>query len=144
MTGIHDVAWTGRTATALRKATRTSIEGFAHLVGVAPRTVANWGANPDTVPRVSVQALLDKVLHNATPIVQGRFALHAGIELAPLHLDDTERREVVSALDDLWARLANLEAVLAVRNEMSDRLHMLAGRLTEIERTMPFAVPEAV
>lgn len=65
--------WTGRTATALRKALRMTVEGFAARLQVAPRTVANWSANPDMVPRGSVQAALDDALHRAPANVRARF-----------------------------------------------------------------------
>lgn len=66
--------WTGRTATALRKALRMTVDRFAGRLGVAPRTVANWAAQPEMVPRVSVQDALDDLLGQATPTVRERFA----------------------------------------------------------------------
>lgn len=65
--------WTGHTATALRKALRMTVDRFAATLSVAPRTVANWAANPDTVPRVAVQDALDDMLGRATPPVRDRF-----------------------------------------------------------------------
>lgn len=115
MSGIYNVEWTGREATALRRATRTSIDGFAALVGVSPRTVANWAARPNMVPRVSVQALLDKALHNAGLIEQGRFAEDAGVDLPPVELTEEKRAEVVAVLDQIWAQL----------DAIADNLHQM-------------------
>lgn len=66
--------WTGRTATALRKALRMTVDRFAGRLGVAPRTVANWAAQPDVVPRISVQDALDDLLGSANPATRERFA----------------------------------------------------------------------
>lgn len=65
--------WTGRTATALRKALRLTHERFAARLAVAPRTVVNWAANPETVPRASIQDALDELLNRAAPGVRIRF-----------------------------------------------------------------------
>ena len=75
--------WTGRTATALRKALRMTVDRFASALRVAPRTVANWAASPDTIPRVAVQDALDELLGRAAPAVRSRFQeLAAGQETA--------------------------------------------------------------
>lgn len=65
--------WTGRDATALRKALRMTIDGFAARLGVAPRTVANWASNPDMVPRLTIQESLDELLNRAAPTLRERF-----------------------------------------------------------------------
>lgn len=66
--------WTGRDTIALRKALRLTTDGLASRLQVAPRTVANWSANPDMVPRVGIQDALDELLNRATPQAQARFA----------------------------------------------------------------------
>jgi hypothetical protein len=67
--------WTGRTAAALRAASRMSGEGFAARLGIAPRTVANWEARPDLVPGWALQECLDTVLRTADPDTRERFHL---------------------------------------------------------------------
>ncbi|KOU17088.1 NUDIX hydrolase [Streptomyces sp. WM6349] len=49
-------------------------EAFARRLGVAPRTVASWHANPDVVPLNEIQAALDTLLEKALPPVRLRFA----------------------------------------------------------------------
>lgn len=65
--------WTGREATALRKALRMTTDRFAGRLGVAPRTVANWAAHPEMVPRVGIQDALDEALGRAPSSVRLRF-----------------------------------------------------------------------
>lgn len=65
--------WTGRRATALRKALRMTVNRFAARLGIAPRTVANWASNPETVPRLTLQDALDDLLGSATPATRARF-----------------------------------------------------------------------
>lgn len=74
---VHD--WTGRTATALQRALRESNETFAATLGISPRTVAKWHAEPNSQPRHETQQLLDRVLERASAAVRARFA----VELAP-------------------------------------------------------------
>lgn len=76
--------WTGHTATALRKALRMTVDRFATRLGVAPRTVANWAAHPEMIPRVSVQDALDDLLGQAPPGTRQRFEeLASGSENGP-------------------------------------------------------------
>lgn len=71
MSTAHE--WTGRDATALRKAFRLTENRFAAMIDVSARTVANWVTNPATVPRAAVQVTLDKLLENADPATKVRF-----------------------------------------------------------------------
>lgn len=66
--------WTGRTACQLQAAHRMSGEAFARRLGVAPRTVASWHANPDVVPVNEIQSALDTLLEKAAGPVRSRFA----------------------------------------------------------------------
>lgn len=66
--------WTGRDATALRKALRMTTDGFAARLGVAPRTVANWASHPDMVPRVGIQDVLDELLAQAPDGIRAHLA----------------------------------------------------------------------
>jgi 8-oxo-dGTP diphosphatase len=71
MSPAHE--WTGKDATALRKALRMTESRFAATVGVSFRTVANWAAHPATVPRAAAQDTLDKLHAGASPAVKVRF-----------------------------------------------------------------------
>jgi hypothetical protein len=76
--------WTGAEATALRKALRMTEPRFATVLRVSKRTVSNWSAQPETVPRPDAQELLDDLLTNAAPEVKIRFAGQAdGMALPP-------------------------------------------------------------
>ncbi|MDX3662892.1 NUDIX domain-containing protein [Streptomyces sp. ID05-26A] len=77
MDRVHD--WTGRTATALQRALRESNETFAATLGLSPRAVAKWHAEPDSRPRHETQQLLDRVLERASASERARFA----VELEP-------------------------------------------------------------
>ena len=65
--------WTGKDATALRKALRMTESRFAAKVGVSPRTVGNWSASPAMIPRADAQDMLDKLLAGASPAAKARF-----------------------------------------------------------------------
>jgi 8-oxo-dGTP diphosphatase len=71
MSAAHE--WTGRDATALRKALRMTESRFAAKIDVSARTVANWVTNPATVPRSTAQGTLDKLLESASPATKIRF-----------------------------------------------------------------------
>jgi 8-oxo-dGTP diphosphatase len=65
--------WIGETACRLQAALRQSNERFARHVGVAPRTVATWHANPMIRPQSGVQQLLDRALHECDAATTARF-----------------------------------------------------------------------
>ncbi|MGH3714104.1 MAG: helix-turn-helix domain-containing protein [Micromonosporaceae bacterium] len=68
--------WTGREASALRKALRLSVRDFAARLGVGVRTVSNWAAGQGAMtPRPEMQAALDTVLARATEGERARLAL---------------------------------------------------------------------
>jgi ADP-ribose pyrophosphatase YjhB (NUDIX family) len=67
--------WTGRTAAALQDALHETNEGFAELLGAAPRTVAGWHSNPDLVPRSEMQQALATIYERANDHVRRRFSL---------------------------------------------------------------------
>lgn len=73
--------WTGRHATALRRALRQTNDGFAEDLGTAVRTVAKWNADPGVVPVVELQRALDTVLDQASTDVRARFGLLLAAEL---------------------------------------------------------------
>ncbi|WP_329794071.1 NUDIX domain-containing protein [Lentzea sp. DG1S-22] len=67
--------WTGRTATALQRALRESNETFAATLGLSPRAVAKWHAEPDSRPRHETQQLLDRVLERLSAAERTRFTM---------------------------------------------------------------------
>lgn len=79
------VEWDGRRARALRDSMRLTVEAFADLLGVAPRTVSYWDSRSDTVPKQELQSALDTVLEQCTDSQQARFAAQVG-EAAQLEL----------------------------------------------------------
>lgn len=66
--------WTGRHASALRKALRLTNEAFAQELGTATRTVAKWNALPKLVPVSEMQRALDTMLQRTSDEVRSRFA----------------------------------------------------------------------
>jgi tetratricopeptide (TPR) repeat protein len=67
--------WDGRKAHALRVALRLTNEAFADHLGVASRAVAKWDAQPDLVPVMSTQQVLDVALERAPDEAKQRFEL---------------------------------------------------------------------
>jgi hypothetical protein len=67
--------WDGRKAHALRIALRLTNEAFADHLGVASRAVAKWDAQPDLVPVMSTQQVLDVALGRAPDEAKTRFEL---------------------------------------------------------------------
>jgi len=76
-------AWTGASASRLQAALRLSTEDFAHQLGVAPRTIANWHAQPERVPRPEMQQLLDMILERAPQAARARFAASQTMDADP-------------------------------------------------------------
>lgn len=111
-----DRGWTGAEATALRKALRLTVDGFARKLEASPRTVANWAANPAMVPRVAQWDRLDELLRNARPDAQKRFEELAGHET---NVRDTNIRAATSPNDvlDLFEEIDNIYAQAAKADE---------------------------
>ena len=88
------VVWTGREAQALRKAMRLTIQGFAEMLGVAERTVANWEAHGSrTKPRPFQQSMLDTTWSRTDPSVRDRFVALLATTDSALPADDHRSRE---------------------------------------------------
>ena len=83
--------WTGREATALRRAMGLTAERFAARVEVSARTVVHWAANPDTVPQTGVQNRLDVVFRAVPPRVLDEFLALAGPTTSPAAPADLTR-----------------------------------------------------
>ena len=66
-------SWTGADAARLQAALRLSNDDFAHRLGVAPRTVATWHAQPERRPRPEMQRALDTALTLAPEEAKARF-----------------------------------------------------------------------
>ena len=71
--------WTGASASRLQTALRLSTEDFARQLRVATRTVANWHAQPERVPRPEIQQLLDSLFEGATVGAKERFSAATAI-----------------------------------------------------------------
>lgn len=67
--------WKGRTAHSLRLAYRMTVESFASHLGLAARAVSKWDAEPNIVPVMQTQQLLDLALTQATDEVRARFSI---------------------------------------------------------------------
>lgn len=104
------IKWTARQATHLQAAAHLSSEGFAELLEVSPRTVARWHENPDTVPRPTLQRLLDEALASASREVQERFTI----------LTDEPASPVPGMLHVAVAVVLNDDHVLLVRRRADD------------------------
>lgn len=69
-------AWTGSRAAALQQAYRLTQEQFAAQLGVSPRTVGKWHAEPDSaIRRPDMQQILDVAYRKADEHVRRRFNL---------------------------------------------------------------------
>lgn len=78
--------WTGRHASALRRALRLTNEALAEELGTAVRTVAKWNAAPDIVPVPDLQRALDTMLDRAPEAARTRFGLLVAADLPPAPL----------------------------------------------------------
>lgn len=112
-------SWTGARADALREALRMSNEGFAAHLGVAARTVANWRARPEVVPRPAAQEILDAALARAPFNVreQFRMLLSADGRRADSRETSSENKnqaEVDASPTGLWTPDGTLSAVAEV------------------------------
>lgn len=66
--------WTGELACHLQAAFRLGNEAFAEQLGVHRRTVGDWHARPQIVPRQEIQAALDTAYERAPAPVRLRFS----------------------------------------------------------------------
>src|SRR5829696_7720385 len=93
--------WTGRHASALRRALRLTNEGLAEQLGTAVRTVAKWNADPALVPTPELQRALDTMLSQTPEDGRTRFALLLAADLpaAPTPATDAAAAELVDGSD---------------------------------------------
>jgi len=71
---VDVISWTGEQACQLQTALRLSNEAFADQLGVHRRTVGDWHARPEIVPRAEIQAALDTIYERSSAPVRSRFA----------------------------------------------------------------------
>lgn len=71
-------AWGPGEAIALQDALRLTNEVFAEQLGVAPRTIAKWRANPAMAVSRELQQALDTMLSRSDALSQARFELLVG------------------------------------------------------------------
>jgi tetratricopeptide (TPR) repeat protein len=136
-------SWTGSRADALRRALRMTNESFAAHLGVAVRTVAYWRAQPEVIPRPSMQDILDTALATAPPSVQEQFRLVLAEPASPASHppawaaadDDLDRLtewlgtsstsdETIEQVEQTTAALAGLHTKLPARPLLRDVLRM--------------------
>lgn len=67
--------WTGTTACLLQEAMRLTNEAFGERLGISPRTITRWHANPEMIHRTEVQQILDLAYERAGEAVRNRFSL---------------------------------------------------------------------
>jgi tetratricopeptide (TPR) repeat protein len=87
--------WNGSSAHALRIALRMTTEAYAEHLGVAARSVAKWEKEPDLVPQLSTQEVLDAALSRSSDEAKARFALL--VEAADMERKPDHRRNGRSA-----------------------------------------------
>jgi hypothetical protein len=129
-------SWTGRHASALRRALRLTNEGLAEQLGTAVRTVAKWNADPELVPTPELQRALDTMLSQAPEDDRTRFALLLAADLppAPAPAADAAAAELVRDGSDAAQALAWVDqaagwdpgtaaALLPSRAARTDRKH---------------------
>ncbi|MFF7991696.1 hypothetical protein ACFZDG_18115 [Kitasatospora xanthocidica] len=126
MASVHE--WTGLEATALRKALRLSVRGFAQRLGVAERTISKWEAlGATTRPRPDTQAILDTALAQADAAAHLRFETELSAGPHP---------GTVSRVLRTWPRVWDYEswaedierAVVALSRQNFDMAGKLLGR----------------
>lgn len=144
--------WTGARATALRKALRLTVDGLARKLEMSPRSVANWAANPEMIPRVSQWDGLDELLRNAGPDAQKRFEELAG-HSTPTRAASSPNDvlNLFEAIDDIYAQAKESEEKeewtlppgakpvdCVAFGEMDRVIRNLVSRLEVVERRMLF------
>ena len=108
--------WTGQLAHDLRDAGRQTIDDFAARLGITPRGVSKWEANPDGVLANTTQQLLDTALAQADAETRSRFAVlrsdrrHpvAGGSVAPAARTAMPGDQVAAWAEEADAELAGL------------------------------------
>ena len=125
--------WTGWHANVLRRALRMTNEGFAEHLGVGVRTVADWRARPDMVPRQGTQQILDAALERVPELAREQFHRL---------LAERDRGEARSATRTAIDPAALTEWLTATRtsDEAIEGLGQAAAVLAEAHPTTPAGV----
>ncbi len=137
--------WTGRHATALRRALRLTNEALAEELGTAVRTVAKWNADPDLVPVPDMQRALDTVLSRAPEPARARFTLLLAADLPASAPPVTEAAAAELAGDDssAAAALAWVDQAAGWQPETASRLLAERAALTDRRRIRQVAAARA-
>ncbi|MFI9311180.1 XRE family transcriptional regulator [Streptomyces triculaminicus] len=85
--------WTGEEALLLRSVKRESVREFAQRLGIDPRTVTYWKANPTGVCRPGTQQILDTALAQCTADEQEAFR----VRLAALRRETAPHGDIGAA-----------------------------------------------
>lgn len=123
-------SWTGRHASALQRATRSTNEAFAGRLGVSVRAVAKWNAAPDMVLKPEMQQVLDTFLNKAPEDAKARFFLIIGQPRGANHR--TEPRLVTPVSD-----LSSLTAWVAESNTSRDAIEQIKRGAESLARAHP-------
>jgi len=130
--------WTGQHAKALRRAMRFTIEQFSEHLDVSVRTVAYWDAQPDMVPKVDAQQLLDVALDRATADIQARFdVILASEPTQPRPLPDEAAPDRLGTSGDPVTRdvqLATTQTVGLVQRVGDGAVEILTDSLRDLAR----------
>jgi hypothetical protein len=138
--------WTGGHAVAMQRAMRLTNEKFAELLGMSPRSVANWHQDPDRVLATLTQQVLDAALRRSDVETQTRFAALLAHETgtgdphaAYSDMSDRTKQVLLAALQGGVASLPNdLSGVLAAVAELHEGVEDLladgTGRRTRLAR----------
>lgn len=106
---VNITHWTGREAAALQSALRLTNQTFADRLGIARRTVAGWHADPELMPRMEMQQLLDELQTRLSPAELDRFHRCLATDAGGTATSDRE------ALRAAIAIVAGEQGVLVVR-----------------------------
>lgn len=102
--------WTGARATALRKALHLTVEGFAKRLDMSPRSVANWQAKPEMVPRLSQWDRLDDLLREARPEAKERFKEFTSQgDATPVVTSPNDVLDLFDEIDNIYAQAAEAD-----------------------------------
>jgi transcriptional regulator with XRE-family HTH domain len=121
---LEITTWTGRETRALRSAMRLSVDDFAEVVDVAPRTVSYWESNGSrTKPSAFSQSLLDGVHAKLDPPQQARFQTLLEEALSP-----PRTRQAATMLDPsiLAGEPISGPSISVIRPSTIDQIHMAA------------------
>jgi hypothetical protein len=121
---LEITTWTGKETRALRRAMRLSVEAFAEVVDVAPRTVSYWESNGSrTKPSAFSQSLLDSVHAKLSPPQRVRFeVLVEDVHLPP----SRQQASTIVHQDRPPDSPVSSPSIPVIRPSTIDQIHMAA------------------